>query len=168
MNPAVQIALLLKVLGRVAGRKKFQKLVHILQHLGYPFSERFEYSYYGMYSQELRGELDALASDDLIAEEQDTTYGGQPTFTYLPTEKLDPLLDELKLAGEVPVWAKMAKHLNRFEAQVLEGISTIFFLQKLGVSGDQLKAKFASLKPHLVYEFEFCQKQIEILDRPLA
>jgi uncharacterized protein YwgA len=45
MHPTLRIAQLLRVLKRVSGRKKFQKLVHTLQELGYPFPEQFEYSY---------------------------------------------------------------------------------------------------------------------------
>jgi hypothetical protein len=38
VQPTIQIAQLICLLGRIEGRKKMQKLVHVLQELGYPFA----------------------------------------------------------------------------------------------------------------------------------
>jgi uncharacterized protein YwgA len=45
VHPIVPLLQLIYVLGRIGGRKKLQKIVHVLQALGVPFPERFEYSY---------------------------------------------------------------------------------------------------------------------------
>jgi uncharacterized protein YwgA len=151
---------MLRLLGRVDGRKKFQKLVHVLQELGYPFSERFEYSYYGMYSQQLRGELDSMVADKLISEREGTNQFGSPSFSFEKTEQLDALLDEVGVGNE-PEWAGAAKQLNTYSPQTLEGISTIFFLQKCGLKDEQLRLRLLSLKPHLADIYDQCLKETQ-------
>ena len=162
MKPALRIAQLLQYLGRVDGRKKFQKLVHVLQELGYPFSERFEYSYYGMYSQQLRGELDSLVSDNLILESETQNPFGHPAFSFEKTEQLDALLDEVGVEKE-PVWSAPAEKLNSLTPQVLEGVSTILYLRRCGLEDDPLKQRLLSLKPHLAGIEDQCFQQTETI-----
>ena len=162
MYPALRIAQLLRLLGRVDGRKKFQKLVHILQELGYPFNERFEYSYYGMYSPQLRGELDSLAADKLIAESETCNPFGSPAFTFEKTAQLDALLDEVGVESE-PDWSAAAKKLNALSPQMLEGVSTILHLRRCGLGGEPLKQRLLSLKPHLADIEAQCFQQTEAI-----
>ena len=39
--------------GHIGGRKKLQKMVFISKKLEYPFQEKFEFHFYGPYSEEL-------------------------------------------------------------------------------------------------------------------
>jgi uncharacterized protein YwgA len=162
MHPALRIAQLLRVLKRVSGRKKFQKLVHTLQELGYPFPEQFEYSYYGMYSRQLRGELDSLIADSLLQEKEGTNMFGAPAFSFEVQPKLEAFLDELELEQE-PSWAAAAKKLDNYSAQTLEGISTILFLKRRGLQGDQLKQRLLTLKPHLAAQYDACDRETSAL-----
>src|SRR5438128_449661 len=95
MSPTLQIAQLLRVLRRIEGRKKLHKEIHILQELGYPFPERFEYSYYGMFSHELRGEVNSLVQDKLIREEANPNLANEVTYAFEATPELDQFLDGL-------------------------------------------------------------------------
>lgn len=160
MNPALRIAQLLSLLGRVEGRKKFQKLVHTLQELGYPFKERFEYSYYGMYSAQLRGELDSLSADSLIVEREEKNQFGNAVYSFKKTRELDTLLEEVGVEKE-PKWFAAARTLNSFQPQTLEGISTILYLRRCGLDGELLRQRFVSLKPHLAEIEGQCFKQLE-------
>jgi uncharacterized protein YwgA len=161
MNPAIRVAQLIHVLERVDGRKKLQKLVHVLQKLGYSFPEKFRYSFYGMYSQQLRDELDTLEDDNLIDEKGQPNAGGAG-YTFETTPKLGAFLDELGLRAE-PEWAALAKELNVLSAHKLEGISTIFFLRELGLEGDQLKKRLVELKPHLQEIYSQCDQEAKRL-----
>ena len=124
MNSTMRVAQLLRLLRRVEGRKKLHKEVHILQELGCPFHEQFDYWYYGMYSWELRSEVGALVQDKLIRETANPNMAGETTFTFESTPELERFLDGLNTEKE-PVWAPLAKHLNSLSPQMLEGISTI-------------------------------------------
>jgi len=126
VNSTLQVAQLLRVLRHVEGRKKLHKQVHILQELGYPFPERFEYSYYGMYSRDLRAEVVSLVKDKLVQEEASPNQAGELTYTFQSTPALDGFLDLLQVEQEPP-WAPLAKHLNSLHTKQLEGVSTILF-----------------------------------------
>ena len=162
MHPALRIAQLLRVLRRVSGRKKFQKLVHTLQELGYPFPEQFEYSHYGMYSRQLRGELDSLVADSLLTEKAGQNAYGSPAFNFEILPKLESFLDELGVEKSPP-WAAAATKLDSYPAQALEGISTILFLKRRGLQGEQLKQRLLSLKPHLAPQYDFCERETSAL-----
>jgi uncharacterized protein YwgA len=167
MHPALQIAQLLRVLKTVNGRKKLQKLVHILQEFGHPFPEQFEYSHYGMYSRELRSELSLLVTEDLVSERENQNQFGHPSFTFEATPKLSSLLDELDLEPE-PSWAEAATKLQGYSSLELEGISTILFLRRCGLQGEQLKQRLLSLKPHLSEQYDFCERETNCLAHKFA
>ncbi len=71
---------------------------------------QFEYSYYGMYSRQLRGELDSLIADNLLVEKEGMNAYGGPSFTFEVQPKLEGFLDELGVDQE-PAWTAAAKKL---------------------------------------------------------
>lgn len=162
MHPALQIAQLLRELKIISGRKKLQKLVHILQELGYPFSEQFEYSHYGMYSRQLSSEIASLVKDNLIEEKEGTTQFGNPSFTLEILPQLSTSFDEIGVEKE-PSWNAAANMLASYNAQTLEGISTILFLARCGFQGSQLKERLVSLKPHLADQYDHCERETDRL-----
>src|SRR5256885_292359 len=93
MHPVIPVLQLLNALDTIEGRKKFQKTVHILKELKTPFQERFEYSYYKMYSSQLKGELDALEREGLLNEEAQP--GINTTYVIKSTAELRKLLADL-------------------------------------------------------------------------
>ncbi len=161
MHPLLQLAQLLKVLGRVDGRKKLQKVVHILKELGVPFTEPFEYSLHGMYSQQLRGEVESLVSGGLVAEEP---YGeGQMrAYTYTANLDLTALLKEGGLSDK-PEWASLARELNRMTPRQAEGVSTALFLRRRGLRGQELASRLLELKPHLSGDIAYSTAEAERL-----
>jgi len=173
VNSTLLVAQLLRVLRRIEGRKKLHKEVHILQELGYPFIERFEYSYYGMYSRDLRNEVSSLVQDKLIREEASPNMVNEMTYTFESTPELEQFLDGLEVEKE-PSWASVASQLNSLHTQMLEGISTILFLRRRGLDREELKKRFHALKPHLADIYSRCdQKTLTLLSyqakaKPLA
>jgi len=147
MHPTIRAAQLLHVLRRIEGRKKLQKIVHILQELGAPFFEPFQYSQYGMYSQQLTTEIGHLVKDRLVTE-QETYVGTNKAFVFEATEELAGLLKSLDIEDE-PDWARLGRELNELSPQMLEGISTVLFLRKRGYEGEILRLRLLALKPHL-------------------
>jgi uncharacterized protein len=160
VHPIVPLLQLLQVLGRIGGRKKLQKIVHILQERGAPFSERFQYAYYGMYSQQLRSEVERLESENLVKE--CPVYGINISFELEKTAELEALMKEIGQKQE-PMWAETAQKLNALSPQELEGVSTILFLQGAGFNGDALKQRLLGLKPHLESIYARCEKEASAL-----
>ncbi len=163
MNSTMRIAQLLRVVGKVDGRKKLHKEVHILQELGCPFQERFEYSYYGMYSPELRQEVDSLIKDKLLREQAMPNYANEVTYSVESTPQLANFLDQLSNLEKEPLWSSLAKRLNTLSPRMLEGISTILFLCRRGLQGEELKNRFEALKPHLASIYAKCENEAKNL-----
>jgi len=132
----------------IQGRKKLQKIVHILQCKGYPFRQRFGYLHFGPYSAELRAEVEQLSALGLIEEVEGATETGYAQFDCRPKPGLE---EQLIAAGysDEPAWLPLARELNGLETRLLEAISTILFLRQRGYTGEDLKLRFSSLKPVL-------------------
>ncbi len=162
MHPIFRLGLLLIHLREVEGRKKFQKLVHILQVMGGPFPERFALNYFGAYSSDLRTELDAFITEDLIVESPTTAgpAGEFTAYTLTPTAKLKGLLNELPTLPAMP-WLAWADELNKKSPKELEGISTILFLVQHQWPVADWEPKFKALKPHLSDRFSQFKSEAE-------
>lgn len=163
MHPVIPVLQLLLALMRVDGRKRLQKTVHILKELGAPFRERFEYSYYGMYSAQLKGELDALEMEGLVSEREDQS-GLHPSYIVESTAKLAALLDELQLATP-PSWIGLARQLNGLSVSVLEGVSTILFLRRTESDVAVVRQRLLALKPHLANVADACFAEVDRLPK---
>lgn len=165
MHPVIPVLQLFHAVPRFDGRKKLQKTVHILKELGAPFQERFEYSYYGMYSAQLKGELDALEREGLVKErETETPYAPHPTYVIESTSKVAELLKEFNLATP-PTWVEVAKQLSQLPVHVLEGVSTILFLQRTEADKAAIRERLLSLKPHLAPVADACFVELGRLPR---
>ncbi|WP_395739950.1 hypothetical protein [Prosthecobacter sp.] len=153
MNSILIIGQLLDAVGAVEGRKKFQKLVHILQYLKLiPSHFKFGYLHYGPYSEGLDVELRTFGEEGLIQEEQIET-GPYKAYRFTAKEKLTNLVK--KLGDSKPLsHAEVVKELNGKSSLELEAISTILYLRSSGKDGKALKDTFCELKPKLAKDFE--------------
>ncbi len=52
----------------ITGRKKLQKMIYIAQKLDFPFQEKFEFHFFGPYSEELTQRVEELCSFGFIKE----------------------------------------------------------------------------------------------------
>lgn len=163
MDKFIQVAKLVCSCGRIEGRVKFQKIVHILKEMGYPFREEFGYLHHGPYSSDLKREIDQLVSWELISEENDPVRD-YPRFSYAASEAVDDILVQLDETAESD-WQQAATELNRKSARELEGISTVMFLRRNDFDGVRLERRFKELKPHLESLFGSCLKEAEHLQR---
>lgn len=155
-HPIVRIGLLLKKVEAIETRKKFQKIVHILRVMGAPFPESYDFHHYGAYSAELRRELEAFKSEELISETE--IPGPFTSYTVKPTEKLKELLEQLPPSGDEP-WLAWASELNRKSPTDLEGISTLLYLHQRVWPKVSWSGRFSELKPHLAPNFDLYEAE---------
>lgn len=148
MNTLIQLGRLLLAVSEIEGRKKLQKMVHILQEFGVPFDVRYGYHHYGPFSEQLQESVQSFMQDGLIAE---TKVGGSyPTFRFKAEARLHGLLDVLGFS--VPSWAGLASELNQKTPRQLEAVSTLIYLEKQtgkAVDSEEVGNTFATLKPEL-------------------
>jgi uncharacterized protein len=150
MNSTLNIARLLIACEKIEGRKKLQKIVHILQSSGFQrdFPHQFGYLHYGPYSHEVKADIDRLVdpSGPLVDEQPSVAGLSFQTFVYVPKPELQKAL----LSHATTPWEGLARKLNEMTPQELEAISTIRFLQRSGVAEQALLDRFKQLKPSLV------------------
>lgn len=153
MSAILLLGQLLTTTGPICGRKKLQKIVHLLQNLrSVPFGYSFQFSFFGPYSADLKEDVSALAREELVLETRSDSDMGNP-YRFSAGEKMKQLLQDVPVASKDD-WAPLALDLNSRTAEELEGISTVLFLQKIGWSGTELREQFALLKPRLSQSFE--------------
>lgn len=163
MTPELLLGQLLKTAGNIRGRKKLQKIVHLLQTLrGVRFGYSFQFSFFGPYSADLKADMDQLTREGLINETSSNTSTGQPTYSFSLSEAMDKLLEDVR-AGSPSTWADLALKLNSKSAQELEGISTIVFLERMGWADEALVEQFRTLKPRLAENFHAFLTEAEVL-----
>ncbi len=149
MSSTLHLARLITECDGIVGRKKLQKIVHLLQVAGYrsQFSYDFGYLHYGPYSHGVKQDLDLLTREELVREEPDSA-GEHTTFRYVPDSGLSKALDSVGIESS-PAWGSMAKRLNGMSPQQLESASTIAYLRERGFESNLLYARFLELKPSL-------------------
>jgi len=166
-HPIVRLGLLLRRVKAIETRKKVQKIVHILQVMGAPFPERYDFHHYGPYSSELAREIDAFKAEDLVIEHP--LEGQLPTFRLEPAPKLLGLLAEDATLPEDAEWLAWAEELNAERPRRLEGISTLLYFHQRLWPQSSWRTKFAELKPGLMDEYDACEKHaLALLDRAAA
>lgn len=160
MNTLFQLGILFRSLGSVEGRKKLQKIVHILQEFGVPFGVRYGYHHYGPFSDQLQDSLQSFSHDGLIKEEK--VESQFPTSRFSPEPKLLQLLEQIE-AEPNPAWVAFAKDLNGKSPRELEAISTLIYLEKMRSSGElkmPVEAAFGEYKPSLAEMLIPSQKRL--------
>lgn len=155
MHYSIILPLLIQELAQIEGRKKFQKIVYILQCAGAPFDERFEFAQFGPYSGTLKAEIDCLSAFGILEEDSKGN-----TFVFSKGERFSEV-EEAGLWNGSPDWSGFAQALNTKSASELEALSSTLYLLERGYSGVTLEAKFKELKGHLMEFFEKVKSQGE-------
>lgn len=141
-NNINQILTLIKEAGIIDGRKKFQKIVFIIQSKGVDIQERFKYHYYGPFSSDLQLEIDDLVDSGILLEEYSENH-----YSY----RMSPDITDFSIDEDVHARKDLIRYLNSIDTRVLELTSTIYFLQREGYNERNIiEKKLELLKPHLI------------------
>lgn len=145
-NNVNSILTLFSILDNIRGRTKLQKIIFILQQLGYNFEEDYKYHYYGPYSADLQIEVDYLVSQGYLSEQQNNS-----TFLYSIRKKPLNYKENKKLRDS----SSLITDLNSEQSQFLEVLSTIFYLHEYDTTdATEIRKKLLFLKPHLEQYFD--------------
>lgn len=130
----------------ISGRKRFQKVVYLLQQIGIPYTEKFRYHHFGPYSSELQAEMDNLVNYELI----DESYTGE-TYVYKITDKGKKFSEQYNTLNnrnfELP--EQLVRQIIDTDTPVLELASTYAYLLEMGYKREEAVVKAIELKPHL-------------------
>ncbi|SFA39641.1 hypothetical protein SAMN05216169_100275 [Anoxybacillus pushchinoensis] len=157
-------AKMLKVLaavGEIVGRKKLQKMIYIAKKMKFPFYEKFDFHFYGPYSEELTWRIEELCNVGFLQEMKEKK-GGYYQYRYTLTEAGEQFLTHYQL--DMPDLDVCLRSLNEQSARFLELVSTILYFEEL--SKDEVKEKVFTLKRKKRYteeEIEEAYRYIEQL-----
>lgn len=126
----------------VTGRKKLQKMIYILQKCKVPFEEKYEFHFYGPYSEELTlrtEELCNLGFVDEVKEDKSNYY----QYNYTITENGQAFLEQFTL--DMPEIEEQVGLLKNKSSRFLELVSTMMYFDDL--SRDDVAQKIHTVKP---------------------
>ncbi|MEQ6376856.1 YwgA family protein [Bacillaceae bacterium S4-13-56] len=144
----------------VVGRKKLQKMIFILKKLGFPFEERYEFHFYGPYSEELTLRTEELCDLGFLTESEEQK-SGYKQYRYTVTEEGLAFLQ--MYPSPIPDVSSQVKLLNEQTSRFLELVSTILYFDEL--EGDSLKNKVLSVKDKQNYSKEEWQEAVLFVEK---
>lgn len=155
----LKLARVIDACGGIDGRVKLQKIVYLLQVMGYdvPF-EDFMIRQHGPFSRSVAWATDMLKGADVLEETKtalDESEDGKDVelYSYQVRKDLSSLIRKsFDVHGPVdgPPLDEIAKRLRQFDRAVLEIAATRVFLEREGLSGGMLDQELKRLKGHLL------------------
>ncbi|KMJ59232.1 hypothetical protein AB685_09270 [Bacillus sp. LL01] len=145
--------------GEVIGRKKLQKMVYIAKKLNYPFYEKYNFHFYGPYSEEVTLRVEELCNLGFLSELKENK-GGYSQYRYALTENGEEFLTHYDL--EMPNLNECMTQMNEQSSRFLELVSTVLFFENL--PPDEVKEKVFTLKSKQRYTAEEVDEAYEYIE----
>lgn len=133
----------------IIGRKKLQKMIYIAKKLDFPFQEKFEFHFYGPYSEELTLRVEELCNFGFI-EESKEDKGSYYQYRYLITESGKEFLHSYQ--KDIPHLHECFTNMNKETSRFLELVSTILYFEE--ESKAEVVKKIDTLKKKQQYTIE--------------
>ncbi|WP_404455960.1 YwgA family protein [Virgibacillus necropolis] len=131
-----------EVTKEVSGRKKLQKMIYILQKCKVPFEEKYQFHFYGPYSEELTLRVEELCNLGFINEvKEDKSNYYQ--YNYAITDNGREFLNQFTL--DMPEIEEQVGLLRGRSSRFLELVSTMLYFDDL--SQEEVVEKIHTVKP---------------------
>lgn len=137
------------VSGEIIGRKKLQKMIYIAKKIAFPFQERFQFHFYGPYSEELTLRVEELCNMGFLNEVKEKK-GGYYQYRYALTDSGQEFLSLNKVA--MPYLPDCLADMNEQNARFLELVSTVLYFDNL--AREEVQEKIFTLKSKQRYTVE--------------
>lgn len=130
----------------IYGRKKVQKMIHLLESSGTDMPYKYEYHFYGPYSAELQDEVNRLVQQQFLAETKE-----DGAYRYTISDKGREFRQTLEVGGGYAFACdrELLQDMNQQSSQFLEMVSTYAFLIDSGYEPPAAREKAGELKEHL-------------------
>ncbi|WP_259424704.1 YwgA family protein [Bacillus velezensis] len=135
--------------GEIIGRKKLQKIIYIAKKMQYPFYEKYDFHFYGPYSEELTLRIEELCNLGFLDEVKEKK-GGYFQYRYSLTETGAEFLHHAELT--MPDMKKYIDSVNSRSSRFLELVSTILYFD--GIEAEEKKEKVFTIKSKQKYTDE--------------
>jgi uncharacterized protein len=137
------------VSGEIIGRKRLQKMIYIAKKISFPFQERFQFHFYGPYSEELTLRVEELCNMGFLNEVKEKK-GGYFQYRYTLTEPGKEFLSLHEI--NMPSLQECLLDMNTKNARFLELVSTVLYFDNLPKS--EVENKVFTLKSSQNYTEE--------------
>lgn len=141
LNDHAKLMQAVMVSGEIIGRKKLQKMIYIAKKVAFPFHERFQFHFYGPYSEELTLRVEELCNMGFLNEVKEKK-GGYFQYRYTLTEPGKEFLSLNEV--EMPFLQECLVNMNDQNARFLELVSTVLYFDNL--SKEEVTNKIFTLK----------------------
>lgn len=142
----------------VTGRKKLQKMIYILQKCNIPFEEKYNFHFYGPYSEELTLRVEELCNLGFLNEvKEDKSNYYQ--YNYTVTEAGKEFLNQFTLS--MPNYEEKVEKLKAKSSRFLELVATMFYFDHLPIEENIIKVH--TVKPKQKYTEEEIQEAIDFI-----
>ncbi|MFP5107286.1 YwgA family protein [Neobacillus sp. C211] len=161
LNDHAKLMQAVMVSGEIIGRKKLQKMIYIAKKVAFPFHERFQFHFYGPYSEELTLRVEELCNMGFLNEVKEKK-GGYFQYRYSLTEPGKEFLSVNEV--EMPFLQDCLVDMNEQNARFLELVSTVLYFDNL--PKEEVMNKVFTLKASQRYteaEIEEAYQYIESL-----
>ncbi len=145
--------------GEIIGRKKLQKMVYIGKKLQYPFYERYDFHFYGPYSEELTLRIEELCNLGFLQEMKEKK-GGYFQYRYMLTDVGEQFLNQYD--SDLPSLNGCMKEMNDQNARFLELVSTVLYFDSL--KKEEVKEKVFTLKSRQRYTDEEVEEAYQYIE----
>ncbi|TKC16881.1 YwgA family protein [Robertmurraya kyonggiensis] len=135
--------------GEIIGRKKLQKMIYIAKKVTFPFQERFQFHFYGPYSEELTLRVEELCNMGFLDEVKEKK-GGYYQYRYTLTDNGKEFLSLNEV--EMPYLEDCLTDMNGQNARFLELVSTVLYFDNL--EKDEVIEKVFTLKKKQNYTMD--------------
>jgi uncharacterized protein len=135
--------------GEITGRKKLQKIIYIAKKIAFPFQERFQFHFYGPYSEELTLRVEELCNMGFLNEVKEKK-GGYYQYRYTLTEAGKEFLSLHDV--DIPYLEDCLTDMNSQSARFLELVSTVLYFDNL--TKEEVREKIFTLKSKQRYTDE--------------
>lgn len=142
----------------ITGRKKLQKMIYILQKCNIPFEERYQFHFYGPYSEELTLRVEELCNLGFLSEEREekTSYY---QYHYQITAAGEEFLKQFTL--DLPDMSDKIQLLKGKSSRFLELVSTLLYFDDLEAA-EQIE-KLHHVKPKQRFTDEEIQEAMRFI-----
>ncbi len=137
------------VSGEIIGRKKLQKMIYIAKKVTFPFQEKFQFHFYGPYSEELTLRIEELCNMGFLNEVKEKK-GGYYQYRYTLTDEGREFLSLNEV--HMPFLHDCMTDMNDQNARFLELVSTVLYFDNL--SKEEVTEKVFTLKSKQRYTEE--------------
>ena len=147
------------VSGEITGRKKLQKMIYIAKKVEFPFHERFQFHFYGPYSEELTTRVEELCNMGFLNEVKEKK-GGYYQYRYTLTDSGKEFLSLNEV--EMPCLEDCFNDMNEQNARFLELVSTVLYFDNL--SKEEVADKVFTLKASQRYTLDEIDEAYQYID----